>query len=231
VFLYLIGYLAYLFPVMVGYSGWLVFRGRSADGDIDYRTLGVRWLGFLLTVGSGCALAALHFSIDQGTLPLASAGGILGEKLAGGFSGSFNTVGATLFLLALFLAGVTLFTGLSWLGVMDRLGRWTLQFMVWVRERTLWVREYLASRKVRLEREEGGPRGAEEGREPPAAAYRAGHQEGRGQPARREGTPGPAVRSAGGFRTAAAGAARRTAASARAGIRSRHWRPCRGWWR
>ncbi|MFP5504996.1 MAG: DNA translocase FtsK [Gammaproteobacteria bacterium] len=154
VFLYLIGYLAYLFPVMVGYSGWLVFRGRSSDGDIDYRTLGLRWLGFLLTVGSGCALAAMHYSIGEAVLPLASAGGILGEKLAALFSGSFNTVGATLFLLALFLAGVTLFTGLSWLGVMDRLGRWTLQFVVWVRERAAWLREYLESRKVRLEREE-----------------------------------------------------------------------------
>jgi S-DNA-T family DNA segregation ATPase FtsK/SpoIIIE len=154
VFLYLIGYLAYLFPVMVGYSGWLVFRGRSADGDIDYRTLGLRWLGFLVTVASGCALAALHYSVREGVLPLASAGGILGERLAGLFSGSFNIVGATLFLLALFLAGVTLFTGLSWLGLMDRLGRWTLHFMTWARERSVWLREYLASRKVRLERQE-----------------------------------------------------------------------------
>jgi len=154
VFLYLIGYLAYLFPVMVGYSGWLVFRGRTSDGDIDYKTLGLRWLGFLCTVGSGCALAALYFTLSQGVLPLASAGGILGEKLAGGFSGSFNTVGATLFLLALFLAGVTLFTGLSWLSLMDRTGRWTLRFMVWARERFDQLQDYLASRKVRLERQE-----------------------------------------------------------------------------
>ena len=154
VFLYLIGYLAYLFPIMVGYSGWLVFRGRTSDGDIDYRTLGLRWLGFLLTVGSGCALAALYFTLSQGVLPLASAGGILGENLADGFSGSFNTVGATLFLLALFFAGVTLFTGLSWLSLMDRTGRWTLRFMIWARERIALLKDYLASRKVRLERQE-----------------------------------------------------------------------------
>ena len=154
VFLYLIGYLAYLFPIMVGYSGWLVFRGRTSNGDIDYKTLGLRWLGFLCTVGSGCALAALYFTLAPGVLPLASAGGILGEKLAGVFSGSFNTVGATLFLLALFLAGVTLFTGLSWLSLMDRTGRWTLRFMAWARERFDWLQDYLASRKVRLERQE-----------------------------------------------------------------------------
>ena len=57
VFLYLIGYLADLFPIMVGYSGWLMFRGRTQDGDIDYSTLALRWLGFLLTVGAGCGLA------------------------------------------------------------------------------------------------------------------------------------------------------------------------------
>ncbi|MFN2308557.1 MAG: DNA translocase FtsK [Gammaproteobacteria bacterium] len=152
--LYLIGYLAYLFPLMVGYSGWLVFRGRGEDGDIDFRTLGLRWLGFLLTVGGGCALAALHFRIAQGVLPLDSAGGILGEKLAEAFSGSFSVTGASLLLLALFLAGVTLFTGLSWLGVIDRMGRWTLQALTWLRERARRLRDVLASRKVRLEREE-----------------------------------------------------------------------------
>ena len=153
VFLYLLGFLAYLFPIMVGYSGWLVFRGRGADGDIDYHTLALRWLGFLLTVGAGCGLASLHFDISAGVLPL-SAGGILGDLIAAGLSEPFSFVGATLFLLALFLAGMTLFTGLSWLGLMDRTGRWTLCFVAWLRERGVALREYLASRKVRMARQE-----------------------------------------------------------------------------
>ncbi|MFA7386157.1 MAG: DNA translocase FtsK 4TM domain-containing protein [Thiohalobacteraceae bacterium] len=153
VFLYLLGFLAYLFPVMVGYSGWLVFRGRGADGDIDYHTLALRWLGFLLTVGAGCGLASLHFEISAGVLPL-SAGGILGDLIAAGLSEPFSFVGATLFLLALFLAGMTLFTGLSWLGLMDRTGRWTLCFVAWLRERGVALREYLASRKARMARQE-----------------------------------------------------------------------------
>ena len=153
VFLYLLGFLAYLFPIMVGYSGWLVFRGRGADGDIDYHTLALRWLGFLLTVGAGCGLASLHFEISAGVLPL-SAGGILGDLIAAGLSEPFSFVGATLFLLALFLAGMTLFTGLSWLSLMDRTGRWTLSFIGWLRERGVALREYLESRKARMARQE-----------------------------------------------------------------------------
>ncbi len=152
VFLYLLGFLAYLFPVMVGYSGWLVFRGQTSDGDIDYRTLALRWLGFLLTVGTGCALASLHFDIRAGVLPL-SAGGILGELLGAVLTEPFSLVGATLLLLALFLAGVTLFTGLSWLALMDRTGRWTLRFLTWARGRAAWLRQYLATRRRRAARE------------------------------------------------------------------------------
>ena len=152
VFLYLLGFLAYLFPVMVGYSGWLVFRGQTSDGDIDYRTLALRWLGFLLTVGTGCALASLHFDIRAGVLPL-SAGGILGELLGAVLTEPFSLVGTTLLLLALFLAGVTLFTGLSWLALMDRTGRWTLRFLTWARGRAAWLRQYLATRRRRAARE------------------------------------------------------------------------------
>jgi len=72
VFLYLFGFLAVLFPIMVGYSGWLIFRGRTQDGDIDYNTLALRWLGFLLTLGAGCGLASLHFKLGSGVLPLSA---------------------------------------------------------------------------------------------------------------------------------------------------------------
>ncbi|HEY9199649.1 MAG TPA: DNA translocase FtsK 4TM domain-containing protein, partial [Gammaproteobacteria bacterium] len=153
VFLYLFGFLAVLFPVMVGYSGWLIFRGQTSEGDIDYRTLALRWLGFLLTVGAGCGLASLHIDIDPGVLPL-SAGGILGDLIGKDLMDPFSAMGGTLFLLALFLAGMTLFTGVSWLGVMDRVGRFTLTFVEWARERIDELRDYLASRQMRMERQE-----------------------------------------------------------------------------
>jgi len=57
---YLFGYLAYLLPAMVAYSGWLIYKGHTASGDIDLHILAIRWSGFLLTVGAGCGLAALE---------------------------------------------------------------------------------------------------------------------------------------------------------------------------
>jgi S-DNA-T family DNA segregation ATPase FtsK/SpoIIIE len=150
VFLYLFGYLAYLAPVIVAYSGWLIFRGRDEVGGLDLRTLGVRWAGFALTLGAGCGLATLHF-IGIG-LPL-DAGGILGNVVGQWLVQVFSDVGATVFLLALFLAGITLFTGLSWLRVMDAVGGLTLASGAWLRARLLALRENRAGRKARDERE------------------------------------------------------------------------------
>ena len=133
VFLYLFGYLAYLFPLMVAFSGWLVYRGRTPTGGIDIHVLAVRWAGFLLTVASGCALATLHFHIEPGTLPL-DAGGVFGNLVGHNLDALFSFMGATLFLLALFLSGVTLFTGLSWVSLMDWTGKVTLQGGGWLGE-------------------------------------------------------------------------------------------------
>ena len=77
--------------------------------------------GFVLTVLGAGGLASLHFSTN-GDLPFTS-GGVLGNFVGHGLAGSFSFTGATIFLLAVFFAGVTLFTGLSWLKVMDLTGR------------------------------------------------------------------------------------------------------------
>ena len=61
VFLYVFGYLAYLFPIMVGYSGWLLFAGRNSDEAFDGRTFALRTVGFVLTLGAGTGLATMHF--------------------------------------------------------------------------------------------------------------------------------------------------------------------------
>ncbi len=151
VFFSLFGYLAYLAPVMVGYSGFLVYKGRNEDGSLDLRTLGLRWAGFFITLGSGCGLAALHFA--SGVLPM-HAGGILGDVVGLGSVGVLNMVGTTVVLLALFLFGLTLFTGISWLAVMDLTGRLTLDAIAWVQSRISDLRERRAARQVRQVREE-----------------------------------------------------------------------------
>ncbi|UCE76298.1 MAG: DNA translocase FtsK 4TM domain-containing protein [Gammaproteobacteria bacterium] len=154
VFLYLFGYLAYLFPLMVGFSGWLVFRGRTTpSGKIDLHVLAVRWAGFLLTVASGCGLATLHFGVAPGDLPL-DAGGVFGNLVGEQLAALFSFMGATLFLLALFLTGVTLFTGLSWLSVMDWTGKMTLLAMDWLTERFLELKTSFDSYRARRQREE-----------------------------------------------------------------------------
>ncbi|MDT8386815.1 MAG: DNA translocase FtsK 4TM domain-containing protein [Thiogranum sp.] len=154
VFLYLFGYLAYLFPMMVGFSGWLVYRGRTTpSGGIDLHVLAVRWAGFLLTVASGCGLATLHFSIAPGSLPL-DAGGVFGNLVGNGLASLFSFTGATLFLLALFLSGVTLFTGLSWLSVMDWTGKMTLLLMQSIVERFGQLKDFIAAQRAKRVREE-----------------------------------------------------------------------------
>jgi len=150
-FLFLFGYLAYLAPLMVAYSGWLIYEGRMENGAIDYRTLGVRWAGFLLTLAAGCGLATLHFS--PGFLP-SFAGGILGDLTGSGFVAAFSFVGATLLLLAVFFAGITIFTSFSWLYLLDVTGKYTLKLSTWVWSYVIVLREEYANKKVKIERQE-----------------------------------------------------------------------------
>ena len=125
VLLYLFGFMAYLFPVMIGYAGWLVYRGlKVASGELDGYHATIRAAGCVVAVCAGCGLATLHYQ-GSATFPV-DAGGIIGTIVGSGLAGVVNPVGGTLFLLALFLAGVTLFTGLSWLDVMDVTGRYTI---------------------------------------------------------------------------------------------------------
>ena len=153
VLLSLFGYLAYLFPIMVAYSAWLVFHGATPVEDIKSPKFGLRWVGFVLTVGAGSGLATLHFVMAAGALPT-NPGGILGDLVGHSLMHAFNFLGATLFLLALFLAGVTLFTGLSWLGVMDATGRLTFTLIEKLRDSTDALRVRLAGRRARMLREE-----------------------------------------------------------------------------
>jgi S-DNA-T family DNA segregation ATPase FtsK/SpoIIIE len=154
VLLLLFGYLAYLVPVMVAYTGYLLYRGQKPDGEFDIRTFSIRMTGFLLTLISGTGLATTHFYIEAGTLPEMSAGGILGALVGSGLLTGFGLLGSTLLLLAFFFTGITLFTGLSWLRLMDYLGRKTMDILAWLHYQSSVMREYLAGRRARIEREE-----------------------------------------------------------------------------
>ncbi|MDH3872213.1 MAG: DNA translocase FtsK 4TM domain-containing protein, partial [Gammaproteobacteria bacterium] len=139
--------------VMVAYSGWLVYRGHTPSGGIDLHILAIRWSGFLLTVGAGCGLATLESGQANGLLP-AGAGGVLGNVIGQGLVELFSPIGATLFLLALFLAGVTLFTGLSWLSAMDFTGKYTLMLADNIYALVGQLPEYIEGRRALKKREE-----------------------------------------------------------------------------
>jgi S-DNA-T family DNA segregation ATPase FtsK/SpoIIIE len=154
IFLYLFGLLAYLFPFMVAYIGILIYRESARERLLDPWHFSMRAGGFLLTLGAGCGLAALHFTAPAIALPVDSGGGILGQLIGEGLVSGFSLLGATLFLLALFLSGITLFTGLSWFWVMDITGYYTLQSLARVQQGWQWIREYLEGRRARNERQQ-----------------------------------------------------------------------------
>ncbi len=121
VLLNLFGLWGYLFPLMVGWSGWLILKERNPDNTLNVPMVTLRWVGFLITLIAGSSLAALHLSHIATFLPSGS-GGILGTFFQELLVSVFSFAGGTLLLLALMLSGFTLFTGISWFRVMDGLG-------------------------------------------------------------------------------------------------------------
>src|SRR5262245_58273236 len=147
----LFGAPAFLFPVMIGFAGWLLYRDRSKDDAQSRATLAFRGAGFLLTLATSCGLASLHFNIRS--YP-DTAGGVLGSLVGHGLDSGLSFLGATLILLALWLAGVSLFVGHSWIQVMDATGRWTLQAFGWLSGRVNTAREIKQGREVKEARSE-----------------------------------------------------------------------------
>ena len=147
----LFGAPAFLFPILLGVAGWALFQGRSGLETTDRRSLGFRGLGFLLALASSCGLATLHFS--PGDYPN-TAGGVLGSMLGDGLASAMSFLGATLLLLAVWLGSVSLFTGVSWLGAMDRIGHGVLDSLSWIRDRLSTARDVKAGREVRQARAE-----------------------------------------------------------------------------
>jgi S-DNA-T family DNA segregation ATPase FtsK/SpoIIIE len=109
----------------------LVFRQRGFDFADSIHILPLRWLGFVVTLAAGGALADLYIHHPNMPLP-AGPGGVLGQFLAQSLVTALNPLGSALLLASLFLSGFTLFTGLSWLTIMDRVGGWTLQLVYWL---------------------------------------------------------------------------------------------------
>jgi S-DNA-T family DNA segregation ATPase FtsK/SpoIIIE len=119
----LFGRPAYLFAVMVFYFGWMIFREQQTRQELTKFDYAFRIGGFLATLVTSCALASLHFS-DVGFRE--SAGGIVGQVVGDGLEFVMKLLGASVLLFFVWVASVSVFLGLSWLMIMDRIGHWCL---------------------------------------------------------------------------------------------------------
>jgi S-DNA-T family DNA segregation ATPase FtsK/SpoIIIE len=131
------GLIAYLFPGMITWFGYLIYKQGWRTGSLMLMAL--RWTGFIATIISGAALFSLHLLRTGVELP-GTTGGIMGQETGDALQIVFGNSGTTLFLLVVLLAGVTLFTGLSWITLLDMIGKSTVILcrFIGLKLMTLW---------------------------------------------------------------------------------------------
>ena len=150
VLFFLFGRPAFLFPLVLGAAGWSVQRRLRQEGASRANTL-VRMLGFVLVLVASCALATLHW--QPGVLRQ-SAGGVVGSLVGGGLAAGLNFLGATLLMIAAWMAGLSLAFGVSWFTIMDRLGAAIWGGVAWLRARWSFSRDAAEGRERRAARKE-----------------------------------------------------------------------------
>ena len=153
-FLFLTGYLAYVLPLVLIFTGWLVYdRAGKPFEKVTPMDWLARLTGLLLFVLSATGLLHMHSLPPAGSMP-AGGGGIIGLQISMPLLQATGSLGSTLFLLALFLVGLTLFAGISWFRVMDLTGKYTLAALTWTGAAVAGMRDWLAGRRAKAEREE-----------------------------------------------------------------------------
>ncbi|WP_275287026.1 DNA translocase FtsK [Halomonas elongata] len=136
----LFGASALWWPAMLGFAAWWLMRSRQVNFEWDATLLAVRCGGLVLLLLGTTTLGALHFYRPDSPLPYA-AGGILGEGLVGALLPMLGSGGTSLLALAAMLCGMPLFTGLSWLTIMDELGLRAVVLWRWASSRFALKRE------------------------------------------------------------------------------------------
>ena len=126
---YLLGVVAYALPLLLLGIGAVILRGAVAVERSPLEPT-LRLIGFVAFFIAGSGLAHLHMTAP--TILPAGEGGILGQLVGGGLMKGFGFLGASLFLLALFLVAITLATGLSWFRLMDIIGRSLFAAAAWL---------------------------------------------------------------------------------------------------
>jgi S-DNA-T family DNA segregation ATPase FtsK/SpoIIIE len=121
IFLSLFGYIAYLLPPLMVFAAWLGVQPADQGVASKVSDWVLKTLGFLLIIFSACGL--IHFLLPAHLSPLpATSGGIVGDLIGTSLLHTFNRAGGWIFLTTILLCGITLFSGLSWLGLIDFIG-------------------------------------------------------------------------------------------------------------
>ncbi|MBU2069248.1 MAG: DNA translocase FtsK 4TM domain-containing protein [Gammaproteobacteria bacterium] len=116
--LFSFGWIAYLLPFLVAFSGFLLFKRFHDLLQLDYLILGLRLIGLILTLLTATAISSINFN----DIFYFSSGGVVGDVVSNALLPYFNFVGTILVLLIGFATGLTFMTGISWLTVADALG-------------------------------------------------------------------------------------------------------------
>ncbi len=147
---FLFGRPAFLFPVMLGAACWLLFR-REKTEKTSRANSAVRIAGFVLVLLSSCGLVTLHW--DPGPLR-ETAGGVVGRLVGGGLASGLDFLGATLLMIAAWMAGLSLAFHVSWFTIMDRIGAAVWGSISWLRTRAATKREVAEGRERKQARKE-----------------------------------------------------------------------------
>ncbi len=150
VLFFLFGRPAFLFPIMLALACFGMQRRIRAEASSRANTV-VRIAGFLLVLVASCALTTLHW--QPGTLRQ-SAGGVVGSLVGNGLAAGLNFLGATLLMIAAWMAGLSLAFGVSWFTIMDRLGALAWSGIGWLRGRLASSRDAAEGRERRQARKE-----------------------------------------------------------------------------
>lgn len=118
ILLYFFGVTAYIMPIIVASTGWLLFKRAHHLLEVDYFSVALRLIGFLLIILGFSALA----SMNANNIYEFSAGGVAGDVIGQAMLPYFNKLGTTLLLLCFLGSGFTLLTGISWLTVVEKIG-------------------------------------------------------------------------------------------------------------
>nr|WP_314983461.1 DNA translocase FtsK 4TM domain-containing protein [uncultured Pantoea sp.] len=116
--LFIFGVMAYAIPPVILGLCWIAFRQRDSQDYFDYFAVGLRLIGVLALVVTTCGMAALNAD----DIWYFASGGVIGSLVSNAIAPWFSPAGGTLMLLCVWAAGITLYTGWSWLTIAERIG-------------------------------------------------------------------------------------------------------------